>query len=812
MAGIMKGHRSTILWLVGGSMALAVLAWAYPRVYPLFPGPWEITRAEAETLALERLRDLGEPVDDPYVVVRLRGDVRLERRLQLLASVQGAEVLAGSEPAGNQVVWDVLVYPPRANPGEWTYRAWIGLDGRVQALRRQSPGDGGGDEPATPTPSDDELVARARGFLEAQGYDLSIFAPEPEIHTNQAARGTRSVVRFASTDALLGPEIPWGTAVHFEGAEPRGFAFWYDDQETAEIDRVFRQAQLLGVGRMVFFYLLLPLVAVPFLRRYHDGQLGVRRGIHLALFSLGCGLLIVVLGGRVFSEGTNIGFLDRRQTTWLIGGFVLVFQSMGLAVLGLMSWSVGEFWCRQRWPQKLAALDAVFRGKWGNATVARSALRGTLAGIVLVALTFVLACLGQGAGVWAVAGLVLGGNGLDGPLPVLALVAGVATYFLPLFLFTYLLVPCWACQRLGTVPGILLSMVLAAIIVPAIVVLPLEIGWPMALVLAAGPVLLFRFGDLFSALIAGLVGQLAIFALPALLAADPVVQSHGLGALLVAALPMLVSLRHLAGGEEFRYTWDDVPPHVRRIAERERQRVELETARNIQSSILPELPPQLGGVAIAHSYLPASEVGGDFYDVLALEDGRLAVAVGDVAGHGVSSGLVMSMARSALAVQVTFDPRVEAVFATLNRMVFQSARRRLLSTLCYAILDPAERQLLYASAGHVFPYRVSVDGEVDPLHAESYPLGVRPQIEVRVRATRLEAGDSIFLYSDGLVEATVDGGDEPFGFERLEESLRRHAGKSPEQLRDAVLDDVQRFTHRQLHEDDLTVLVLQLPL
>ena len=250
---------------------------------------------------------------------------------------------------------------------------------------------------------------------------------------------------------------------------------------------------------------------------------------------------------------------------------------------------------------------------------------------------------------------------------------------------------------------------------------------------------------------------------------------------------------------------------VRRIAERERQRVEIETARNIQSSILPSLPSQLLGVEIAHSYLPASEVGGDFYDVLALDDGRLALAVGDVAGHGVSSGLVMSMAKSALAVQVTFDPAVESVLTTLNRMVYQSARRRLLSTLCYALLDPRSRELTYASAGHVFPYRISQEGEVDPLVSESYPLGVRDQLEIRVRQQPLRAGDTLFFYSDGLVEATAEEDDDPFGFDRLQESLRRLAGQGPAAVRDGVLEDVDGFTGRHIRDDDLTVLVLRLP-
>ena len=250
---------------------------------------------------------------------------------------------------------------------------------------------------------------------------------------------------------------------------------------------------------------------------------------------------------------------------------------------------------------------------------------------------------------------------------------------------------------------------------------------------------------------------------------------------------------------------------MRRIAERERQRVELETARNIQSSILPQLPEQLNGVELAHTYLPATEVGGDFYDVLALEDGRIAVAVGDVAGHGVSSGLVMSMAKSALAVQVTFDPEVEAVFKTLNRMVFQSARKRLLATLCYALIDPRKLEMRFASAGHLFPYRVTAGGRVDTLESIAYPLGVRPTIDVVPRLARLEAGDVLFLCSDGLIEARREGSDESFGFDRLERLLAKFAGHGASVMRDAVLRELRLFTGDAPREDDLTLLVLRLP-
>ena len=344
-------------------------------------------------------------------------------------------------------------------------------------------------------------------------------------------------------------------------------------------------------------------------------------------------------------------------------------------------------------------------------------------------------------------------------------------------------------------------------------ILTAPLSWTFALSCALSAVLvgLFLATDLLTVLLAGFVTHLLFVVYPLLTAANASVQIQGWLAVGLLAAPLLASLRYLGSGKEFVYNYEDVPPHVRRIAERERQRVELETARRIQSSILPDLPPRLAGVDIAHAYLPASEVGGDFYDVLALEDGRLAVAVGDVAGHGVSSGLIMSMAKSALAVQVTFDPDVSAVFNTLNRTVYQTARKRLLATLCYALIDPRQLEMVYASAGHLHPYRISATGRVDSLESIAYPLGVRGLLVVDPHTAKLSPGDTLFLFSDGVIEARREGSDEMFGFERLEESLARHASRGPEGLRDGVLADVARFTGNAPREDDQTILVLRLP-
>ncbi len=798
----MRPSRETVLWSAVGLIGAGLLAWSFPRALPLVPGEWEVSRSEAEAIALERLRDLGEPFENPYIVVGFRSDPQLERRLQLMAAEIDRERLRSSELAAVQLAWDVEVYAPGAVPGQWSYRALVSRTGELLMLRKRTPGDREGE-----SVDEETLRGEAARYLASQGFELARFAAEPELRRD--VWGADAVLRYRSNEQILGPEYPYGVEVTFGAGEITGFQPWFEDPHREELRSIFRHSRLAGISRLVLLYVLLPGVAVAFLKRYHDGQLGVRRGVHFFLLTLAAGIVWVALDGRVLSRDFNLGFVTRHQTTWLIGMFVVIFQYSALAVLALMSWSVGELLCRRRWAEKLASLDAFFRLRWTNATFARSALRAMAGGMVMVGAHFALSIPAQKAGAWAMSENLYGAI-TAGHAPWFTGLAATVSGIVPLYLFACFLVPCWVTERFGSAAGLAAAMVAMGLLTPLLIVLPIGWGWAIGAVVALVPVLLFRFGDLLSALLAGVTAIMVTGSAPALYAGDPGVQLAGYAGILLVALPLVVSVRYLGSGEELTYTCDDVPPHVRRIAERERQRLELETAARIQSSILPQLPAQLHGVEIAHSYLPATEVGGDFYDVLALDDGRLAVAVGDVAGHGVSSGLIMSMTHSALAVQVSFAPEVAAVFTTLNRMVYQSARQRLLTTLCYALIDPGRRELSYASAGHLFPYRISPAGVI-ALEAASYPLGVRHEIEVRVRTAPLAPGDAIFLYSDGLVEALPPDGDEQFGFERLEASLRQHAAATASEMRDGVLADVAAWTGGRPREDDQTVLVLRLP-
>ncbi len=807
----MRRYREPLFWLVAAVVAGWAIAVLFPRAFPLISLDASASRSLIIDTALERLRELGEPVDDAYTVTQYNSSALLERRLQLSSAQQDADGSAArlrdSWLAASLIRWEVVVYPPGARTNDWTYRARLDRDGEILGMRKQVP-----EEVVTPSPTEDEAQAQAWLYLEQHGFDRADFEPRPEFRRSEKGDRVNLTLEFRHREKILGDDFPYGIAVYFAGDELAGFGRWYDDPDAETVQRDFGRIPLLFIGNVTLYFLLTLLVAVPFLKRYHDGQLGVRRGIQLHLMCIVLGIVATVVTARGISQGTNFGLASRQQTTWVFGAIIYLFNYLTLAVLAFMAWSVGESLCRQRWPQKLAAFDAVFRLRWANATVGLSALRGVALGIIGSALLLVMVVMVRAFGAAPMAAFNYADNGASA-FPALAWFGTIFAVTVPVFLLVFLMVPCALMLKLGERRGLLVAVIPASLLTWGIGYLLLPLTWNplLGLVVAGIGLFGFRYGDFLTALLAGLFMATLPAVLPSLYASDPTLATHGWIPLLLLAAPLIASLRHVGTDHEFVYTYDDVPPHVRRIAERERQRVELETARGIQSAILPELPPQLNGVQIAHCYFPATEVGGDFYDVLALDDGRLAVAVGDVAGHGVSSGLVMSMAKSALAVQVTFDPAVESVVATLNRMVYQSARARLLTTLCYALVDPVRGEMVYASAGHLFPYRVSESGEVMPLSASAYPLGVRVKLETQVRTESLAPGDSIFLYSDGLVEARPHDSDEQFGFDRLEASLGRHAALPPMAMRDAVLGDVEAFTGGHPRDDDLTVLVLKIP-
>lgn len=801
-----ESDRKTLTWLGVLLAGALVSAWAFPRAFPFFPADWQVSRVEAEKIALEELRVLGTMPEDPYVVAQMDDDAGLEVRL-IQASRDGLEGPVRQSGLEKRVLqWQVTVYARQAQPREWAYQAQIAFDGTVLSLLK-----GFKATDAAGSLTESEAVRRAQALLAERGIDLARFAA-PEVKNKDLDNRTDRVVRFASVDAALSSRLRSGVQVTFAGDQLSGVGTYAEDVHPDEVTQLLQPIGLMGNVAFFSTFLILPLVAPIFLKRYHEGELGVRRGVQILLLILGLAVVFMAQVAAGATQGTNFGLLSREQTTWVWGGQMIVLFFLPMAIAALLSWSVGESLCREGWGAKLAAFDALFQRQWKNRTVALASLRGYAAGFAIAGGIFAcLVPLGRFGGIAPIA-YQFGPFWNHSRWPSLAVILFLAIFSLYTTLFGRLFLLPWLVRKLGKVAGgTIAALATSFVFFSPVIVLPLSLGAPIWILNSLATVVLFLWTDLLTTILASFTSAAVLSIFPFVFAADPMLQLHGWIGVLAGAVPLLLTARYLVSDQVFVYRYEDVPPHVRRIAQRERQRVELETARNIQSSILPQLPPQLCGVELSHVYLPATEVGGDFYDVLALEDGRLAVAVGDVAGHGVSSGLVMSMAKSALAVQVTFDPEVAAVFATLNRMVFQSARKRLLATLCYALIDPVRREMHFASAGHLFPYRISRLGKVESLESVAYPLGVREALDIDSHTAKLEPGDIIFLCSDGVVESRKEGSDEHFGFDRLEAVLEKFGGHGASVVRDKVLAALDSFTEGAEREDDLTVLVLRMP-
>ena len=241
------------------------------------------------------------------------------------------------------------------------------------------------------------------------------------------------------------------------------------------------------------------------------------------------------------------------------------------------------------------------------------------------------------------------------------------------------------------------------------------------------------------------------------------------------------------------------------LVDRVRVRDELEVARELQEDLLPHDVPPIPGYDFAHSYRTANEVGGDYYDLTPLPDGRVSLLVGDASGHGMAAGLVMAIANATLKTALDIDPSPERVIQLLNRTLCRTGTNRTFMSVFYGLLDPDTGVLEYVCAGHPFPVLRRTDGSVEELGCGGLPLGMREPLEVFPQTVILSPGDLLVLYTDGLAEALDTEGKEAFGYSRIA-SLAQNGG-SPRTVHDRVIRAFDSHVGDEPIKDDLTLLV-----
>jgi serine phosphatase RsbU (regulator of sigma subunit) len=251
---------------------------------------------------------------------------------------------------------------------------------------------------------------------------------------------------------------------------------------------------------------------------------------------------------------------------------------------------------------------------------------------------------------------------------------------------------------------------------------------------------------------------------------------------------------------------DSIERLLVQTAEKERLEGEIAIARTIQQKLLPAPEATLPGLSVLADFQPLAALGGDYYDYFLMPDGRSAVAVGDVSGHGLPTGLLVAMAKAGLSTLIESGLAGAALFARLNDLIHRSTDSRNCMTLALLAYDPVSRRGELTNAGQLAPYRLSSEG-LQSLSLPSFPLGLSTRFDFPAQMFSFTAGDRLLFVTDGFVEA-INRDGEPFGFERLEALLLAEASCDAARLRDAILSAVSAHAGGVPPADDRTLVVL----
>ncbi|MGZ4816071.1 MAG: SpoIIE family protein phosphatase [Terriglobales bacterium] len=233
---------------------------------------------------------------------------------------------------------------------------------------------------------------------------------------------------------------------------------------------------------------------------------------------------------------------------------------------------------------------------------------------------------------------------------------------------------------------------------------------------------------------------------------------------------------------------------------------ELEIAKRVQARLFPQKSPPMQTLEYAGICVQAREVGGDYYDFLNLGRERLGIVIGDTCGKGIGAALLMANLQANLRSQsATALAQPQRFLQSVNQLFYENTSENSYATLCFAEYDDRSRRLRYANCGHYSPILLRNDNTVERLTSTATVLGLFPQWQCSVVTTALAPGDILSLFTDGITEAFNDA-EEEFGEERLVEALGRYRQRSPQEILDAVIEDVRRFSPREQH-DDITLII-----
>lgn len=732
---------------------------------------WQGTAVPDEARFVSRYRELARRVGialepgEPRVQLatessaeNLPGEEReLDRygaEVQRRAARRGTRVRLAHEGtlAGDPKLRELVLYlAPSGRPLglQWATRGW----GRFLTLES--------------APAPEERVRLLAGALLAPGESIGELRPS----------------MFAGNPGYLAEIRGGGIPEHVQTMAQAGGSIYMSRRPGSLAEGVERMERLRftdflwrGAPAVLRFFAVLGLFVVL----ASKGRIDVVNGAILAAIAFLASFLPVLGGAPTSGEVVGAALGAALQTFWVFA-----------------IWSAGESFLRASDPDFTTSLDALRVGRLGprggRSLLYGLALGAALAGLELAVRAAAMAIPGAWPESYSIR-LPVFSSGGSNPFTQGFTLAGA---LLVVIAVVRRLVPRRWAPAVVIVAGALLLGPLR------IHPLPLEIAGNLAVM-----ALLVLFGRRFG-LTTMLTAAVTSFLLPATVFSlwNPAWLPVTLGVTAATSVGLLaLGLAGLRRPEQVELERLKPPPFIRRLEEERRIKYEMDLLARMQVGLLPVKLPEIDGWEIAARSLLATEAGGDLYDFLHDDAGRLWVAAGDVAGHGYSCAIVHAMTTASLASLVSSERTPAEVLRQVDR-VLRRATHRNFASLALLLLDPATGKALLSNAGHPYPLALSA-GQVSEIEASGLPLGQGPERQYEDISIQIPPGGALVFCSDGLFEA-VDWSASPYGFERPQEVLRTLENRSAAEIVEALLHDWRRHLRSEQPPDDTTVVVLK---
>ncbi len=809
----MSFHKSTIVIAILGLIGALLFVRQFKQLSPQASVDFRFSRAEIISQARDYLGELGYSVDSLYADANFRYDSGTALYLELeLGLAEAHKVLRKDSLLTHN--WHIYFFDRGLAPSQMSDQFSVRLSpaGRVLGFEHVLQ-----DTAARMSLQEDEAFELARSFLVGEGYDFERLRMENS-SVNQLSARRDYTFSWASIDSVFSLKGQIEVDLHgdkvgryrFRLQKPEAF-----NQAASETQTVV--TYIVALSSIATFVLLIFIIAL-FLKKYHDGEVGVKTAIYVFGGLFGLILLEHLLRFTGTGYGTGLGDVNRYNTRIIVFVITVFIIEAFLAAMVFAGWSVGESSARRGWSVKLKALDGIQFGKVFTLEMATAIVRGygfgfILLGVLITSVAFISRFTRVGLFLTDLEGIP------ESIFPALsAILLAIQIALLNEIVFRFFFIT-WLREKTKSVwLGVLISSLLWTLLAFNLWDFPLgfmRFSWlfPAFFILSwiLGTIVVRN--DLMTAICTSFVILACTYAVPMFASTGSYFQTQAFVFCGFLAAPLVVAALGFIKQQSFEFSAELTPTHIRRISERERMTRELEIARTVQMSLLPKENPLAEGYDIAGVCLPALEVGGDYYDFFQLGDGKIGIAIGDVSGKGVPAAIYMTLTKGILQSHAGESMSPKDVLHKLNRQMYQNIERNSFVSMFYAVLDMKKSKIRFSRAGHnpaILAQRSTNTSTM--IQPKGIALGLEEGKQfsayLEEHEIPLQSGDVLTFYTDGFTEATNEMGDE-YDEHRLEKVIAGHKHESANGIIQRVVRSVKSFVGSSPQHDDMTMVVLK---